>query len=318
MYRSLLHLSWVDQLVDNIKTLFLKLYGEQLKVPHTTIIRCSNFDEYYDQQIQAFDKSGGRGVESQETSETPALQRVVAKLSSSFIEIEEPSDFPTSPNSSLPNSRPGTPMGGHILTAKNRLSRRQRKKLNSANHSGTEVSPRQKKAGKSGKKGRKWDVDGVAGEEDDSDVQLDYSAPAPEAGSTVARSSALHEVDASTWGTRTKKGQFVLRDLDAEVESMLASTKESGKPTEGKPGLLGSGVGFITDRLKKVLGGKVLTKEDLQSAMAGMEEHLIKKNVAREAAVRLCDGIREELIGVRTGNFESRQMADLFPYLNTR
>lgn len=51
VYRSLLHLSWIDKLVDNIKTLFVDLYGDQLKKPHTTIVEC-HFDEYFDQQIR--------------------------------------------------------------------------------------------------------------------------------------------------------------------------------------------------------------------------------------------------------------------------
>ena len=56
VYRSLLHLSWVDKLVDNIKTIFVDLYGDQLKKPHTTIVEC-HFDEYFDQQIQQLEKT---------------------------------------------------------------------------------------------------------------------------------------------------------------------------------------------------------------------------------------------------------------------
>jgi signal recognition particle receptor subunit alpha len=57
---------------------------------------------------------------------------------------------------------------------------------------------------------------------------------------------------------------------------------------------------------RNVVGGKTLTKEDLDKAMKGMEDHLLRKNVAREAAIRLCEGVERELIGVKTGNFESR------------
>ncbi|CRK47044.1 hypothetical protein BN1723_007302, partial [Verticillium longisporum] len=52
VYRSLLHLSWIDKLVDNIKTLFVNLYGEQLKKPGTSIVDCDKFDNYFDQQIK--------------------------------------------------------------------------------------------------------------------------------------------------------------------------------------------------------------------------------------------------------------------------
>jgi len=56
VYRSLLHLSWIDKLVDNIKTIFVDLYGDQLKKPHTTIVEC-HFDEYFDRQIQQLEKT---------------------------------------------------------------------------------------------------------------------------------------------------------------------------------------------------------------------------------------------------------------------
>lgn len=48
-----------------------------------------------------------------------------------------------------------------------------------------------------------------------------------------------------------------------------------------------------------------LTKSDLDKPMKAMEEHLLSKNVAREAAVRLCEGVERELIGVKTASFES-------------
>lgn len=56
VYRSLLHLSWIDQLVDNLKALFVELYGDQLKKPHTTIVEC-HFDEYFDQQLKKLEKT---------------------------------------------------------------------------------------------------------------------------------------------------------------------------------------------------------------------------------------------------------------------
>ena len=42
--------------MDNIKTIFVDLYGDQLKKPNTTIVECP-FDEYFDQQIQKLEKT---------------------------------------------------------------------------------------------------------------------------------------------------------------------------------------------------------------------------------------------------------------------
>ena len=51
VYQSLLHLSWVDKLLDNVKTLFVDLYSDQLRKPHTSIVECP-FDDYFDQQVR--------------------------------------------------------------------------------------------------------------------------------------------------------------------------------------------------------------------------------------------------------------------------
>lgn len=189
-------------------------------------------------------------------------------------------------------------------------SRRSRKAANFSSapaSSGDESSAKKSRAGKTNapKKGRKWDADGLADE--DSDTPLDYSAPANGAASDEEKPSALEEVDQESWGSKTSKGQFVLKDLDDQVNSILesANAKKAEAATTAPTGILGSGMNAIGGLFRNVVGGKTLTKEDLDKAMKGMEEHLLKKNVAREAAIRLCEGVERELIGVKTGSFES-------------
>jgi signal recognition particle receptor subunit alpha len=187
------------------------------------------------------------------------------------------------------------------------MSRRARKAKNqsSAPVSSGDEAPKKKKAPK---KGRKWDADGFADEDDD--VQLDYSAKAHATSESEAeatgRSTAIDEIDSNTWGSRSK-GKFVLKDLGDEVHEILASEAEKAADAKSQPkaGLFGSGVNAISGLFRNVVGGKTLTKADLDAAMKGMEEHLLKKNVAREAAVRLCEGVEKELLGVKTGSFES-------------
>jgi len=117
----------------------------------------------------------------------------------------------------------------------------------------------------------------------------------------------MEEVDQASWGSRTGKGQFVLKDLDDQVHSMLASANSKKAETAAaSSGLVGSSISAINGLFRNVVGGKTLTKEDLDKAMKGMEDHLLKKNVAREAAIRLCEGVERELIGVKTGSFESK------------
>ncbi|KAL7805470.1 signal recognition particle, alpha subunit, N-terminal domain-containing protein [Trichoderma aethiopicum] len=322
VYRSLLHLSWVDKLVDNIKTIFVELYGEQLTKPHTTLVECHSFGEYFDQQLQELDKSSTIGsrnpIDEQASSHSSAagLTYRGRAINGGAAAAQDTTSADSTPVPTPNASRPSTP---GVVVAKAgpvaKMSRRARKAQNSGSapaSSGDEAlsSSRQKKGGKATKKGRKWNAEGFADEEDD-DVQLDYSRPSLTSDSeaeAVGRSSALDAVDSSTWGS-TSKGKFILKDLGDEVHDILASAQaqksQKNARSESKTGLLGSGVSAISGLFRNVVGGKTLTKEDLDKAMKGMEDHLLRKNVAREAAVRLCEGVEKELIGVKTGNFES-------------
>jgi signal recognition particle GTPase len=191
------------------------------------------------------------------------------------------------------------------------MSRRARKVQNSNSapaSSGDEATSRKAKGSKAPKKGRKWDADGFADEDDD--IQLDYSVISSVTSDSEAEattgSSRVEQVDSSTWGSKSK-GRFVLKDLDDEVHDILASAQAKNDEAKAKPsGLVGSSISAIGGIFRNVVGGKVLSQEDLDKAMKGMEDHLLKKNVAREAAVRLCEGVEKELIGVKTGSFESK------------
>ncbi|KAG9248672.1 signal recognition particle, alpha subunit, N-terminal-domain-containing protein [Calycina marina] len=328
VYRSLLHLSWIDKLVDNIKTLFVDLYGDQLKKPHTTIVEC-HFDEYFDQQLRELEKTAlNQDTKSAEASallekappslsgnlgdEPPLLPGLLSRGASKNNWKDATSNEYT-PTATPDASRPGTP-AGHLLTAKAGPggSRRSRKLANTPSthaSSGDETSAKKRAAKSKAKKGRKWDADGLV--DDDSDTPLDYSAPN---GATSGeddgeeRAGAMEEIDQKTWGSKTGKGQFVLKDLDDQVHSMLASADaEKSHSTAAPAGIVGSSISAIGGLFRNVVGGKILTKKDLDKAIKGMEEHLLKKNVAREAAIRLCEGVERELIGVKTGNFESVQ-----------
>lgn len=147
--------------------------------------------------------------------------------------------------------------------------------------------------------------------DEDDETPLDYSATSPgdDGGADpdyMSRGGAVEAINPESFGTRTGKGQFVLKDLEDEVHSILqGADAKKAKGTSTTSGVVGSSLGAISGLFRNIVGGKVLTREDLDKPMKGMEEHLLKKNVAREAAVRLCEGVERELIGVKTGSFES-------------
>ncbi|KAI8632979.1 SRP54-domain-containing protein [Xylariaceae sp. FL1651] len=331
VYRSLLHLSWIDKLVDNLKTIFVDLYGDQLKKPNTTLVHCHKFDEYFDQQYREFESSGTKkGAQPVDSFSHLEEEGVSGNLGDEpplppglkYRTKPQSSAQDTSSNSEptqiiTPNtSRPSTPGGNsHLLVGKNgpmaRMSRKARKMQH--NHSAPASSGDEgpaRKGKKTLKKGRRWDADGFADEEDD--VQLDYSVTQNTLTSdseveVAGRSAAVDGVDSTSWGTTTSKGQFVLKDLGDEVHSILksAEAKNAASAATSRGGLVGSGLSTIGGLFRNVVGGKTLTKEELDKAMKGMEDHLLKKNVAREAAIRLCEGVEKELLGLKTGSFES-------------
>ncbi|KAI1758744.1 SRP54-domain-containing protein [Hypoxylon sp. FL1150] len=328
VYRSLLHLSWVDKLVDNIKTIFIDLYADQLKKPNTTIVDCSKFDEYFDQQYRELEASGTTSASlpakqdtiSNNLDDDPPLPPGLRRGGKILNDSQGPASTAESTPAVTPNtSRPSTPSGNHLGVPKGvsmgKMSRRAKKLQNLQDSgsarvsSGDEAPSRNTK--KAPKKNRKWDADGFAVEEDDS-LQLDYSVTQNTLTSdseveATARPRALEETDSSTWGTTTSKGQFVLKDLGDEVHSILkaAEAKNTASNTGTTEGLVGRGFNTISSLFRNVVGGKTLTKADLDKTMQSMEEQLLQKNVAREAALRLCASVEKELIGTKTESFES-------------
>lgn len=280
------------------------------------------FDPYFDQQTKELEASTGEAV----TADPPRSDRGVKKASSEEGDTGGPPPPPipgllkaqppavsqhggstlSTPVQSPDSSRPTTPIPGHLLTGKTgpagRGSRRARKvATTSANASGDEAR-KPKPAKSSGKKGRVWGPDGMADEDDG--TTLDYGNEAN--GDSGLASPPVESVAQETWGNKTKKGQFVLKDLDDEVAAILDQTNndKSGQPSSSN-GVIGSGLGVISGYFRNIVGGKTLTKQDLEKPMKAMEDHLVKKNVAREAAVRLCEGVEAEMLGKKTGAFEN-------------
>ncbi|MCJ1476156.1 hypothetical protein MMC13_004821 [Lambiella insularis] len=328
VYQSLLQLSWIDKLLDNLKTIFVDLYGDQLRKPHTSIVEC-DFDAYFDQQLRELEgsvSSSAPPAKLQEDNLTPpsssdagdeppppipGLLQASKKGTHSSATSTDATPIPT-PDT----SRPTTPLTGHVLSGSigpKGASRRAKKAaavLSANASSGDEASRRKTKPIKAAaKKLRKWDADGLADEDDG--VTLDYSATSTgtdggdELGERL-RATTVEDINPASFGTRTGKGQFVLKDLDNEVHSILQGA--NARKTLDSPsatGVIGSSLGAISGLFRNIVGGKILTKADLEKPMKGIEEHLLKKNVAREAAVRLCEGVEKELVGVKTGSFES-------------
>lgn len=314
VYQSLVHLTWIDKLLDNVRALFVGLYGEQLKKEHTSKLDCSKFAPYFERQIQDLEGSSDSTTShvkltppsstdndsaDEKSLKPPALRKPQAHLYDTSAD--------STPVPTPDTSRPNTP-AQHLLAAKGRpggkMSRRDRKKASAAStqpSSGDEAGAKRKGKG-AAKKNRVWGEFGA--EEEDASVVLDYSqSDIREEGSAT---EALEEIKQETWGRKTGKGEFVLKDIDEEMDQIIAAENAKKQGSAASGGIVGSSLGAIGGLFRNVVGGKTLTKEDLAKPLKGMEEHLLKKNVAREAVVRLCESVERDLIGLKTNSFTSR------------
>ena len=179
-------------------------------------------------------------------------------------------------------------------------------------------------AKKGAKKLRKWDADGNADEDDDR--VLDYSAPAPSnhdhqadassggdepssspsssmMAAMMGRGRKLDLIDQKEWGRRTTNGEFVLKDLGEEADAILKREQQQQQQSGSISG------GALGGFFRSFVGGKVLTREDLDKPLAGMREHLLKKNVAQEAANDIVRNVENNLVGQKTGSFQSIEAA---------
>ncbi|KAF3910158.1 hypothetical protein AA313_de0210235 [Arthrobotrys entomopaga] len=349
VYQSLLQLTWIDELLDQVKKLFVALYGDKIKNSKGAKIQC-HFDQYFDSSVRSLERrAGGTGVTpsaanavttSQVSADSSHNARSGDGRNDNYEWLEPPpmpgvnqsaDKMPTRSrnhaldpsyakqsaievqSSSTPTTGPPGMVAQALLQVSGRRGRPRRSKK-SAGHSGAssahassgeERSPgRLNGKPKRGKEMRVWGDDGIAADASD-EQKLDYSGtggistdeeydesmrPKPEA------------VNQNTWGTKTSQGDFVLKDLDYEIDGILkqAKEKETGGEAKGASGLASGLAAGAIGYFKNFVGGKTLTREDTEKAIAGIMNHLLEKNVAKEAAEQICESVQKSLIGQKT------------------
>ncbi|KAF0975541.1 hypothetical protein FDP41_005535 [Naegleria fowleri] len=86
-------------------------------------------------------------------------------------------------------------------------------------------------------------------------------------------------------------------DIDADLEPESSEEEEEeAAPKKGN---------IFTSFFSSLTNGRTLTKEDLDPVMEEFKQSLMKKNVAQEIAVSICDSVSEGLVGKKLGTFSS-------------
>lgn len=144
-------------------------------------------------------------------------------------------------------------------------------------------------------KSRKWGRDGTIEEFSTADSSnLDFSESTGETGN-----SAIAEIDKSSFGSRTDKGDFLIKEIDE-----LLSKNKSQSNTSGKNSTAGA-FGFLQ---KHLLGNKTITEKDLATILEKFKQKLMTKNVAPEVAAYLATQVSQDLVGSKTANWTSVEL----------
>ncbi|KAJ7756880.1 signal recognition particle binding protein [Mycena maculata] len=326
-YQRILQLTYVDDLLAALKTLFVKMFQPFLatfvaslhainsgKATVLEVASAFSFADAFDGWDKMFDKLL-RSLEEKAAQDRKSRLRPVVRppVEDSSPPSEESETLPTQ-SSDAPQDE--QQIARNVQALKNRLRGRGGKRggrgsgrsdagngrdsvLNSDSES--PVSKRKVKA----KAQRKW------GDEAPTEMDmasLDFSADSAGGTGTGASHDLQALVDEASLGTRTRDGMYEVKDWEfsKDDDSAIANAlKPADANTASKTGSLGA-LGSLFSRLT---GSKVLTEQDLKPVLEGMKQHLMRKNVAMEIADKVCEGVGESLVGKKVGGFQTTNAA---------
>ncbi|KAG8217317.1 signal recognition particle, alpha subunit, N-terminal-domain-containing protein [Butyriboletus roseoflavus] len=326
-YQRILQLTYVDDLLTAMRALFIKLFepflatfvaslhamnnGKQalstVRDPSTSW----NFAKAFEGWDKVFDKLL-KGIEEKASQERKSRFRPITH-------VEQSTPKPPSDDlSTLPSESPDVPqdeqqIARNVQALKDRLRGRGNRRGgrgisrvesgSGRDGSDNESTKRKQKA----KAGRKW------GDETPSEsdmASLDFSVDKAGSGANGRLTLDLQSlVDEASLGTRTKDGMYEVKDWDfgpkdGETDDVIARALRSDASKQSTSSL--GSLGFLFARLT---GSKVLTEDDLKPVLEGMKQHLMKKNVAKEIADKVCEGVGENLVGKKVGGFQTTNNA---------
>ncbi|KAJ7871436.1 signal recognition particle, alpha subunit, N-terminal-domain-containing protein [Mycena olivaceomarginata] len=324
-YQRILQLTYVDDLLAALKTLFVKMFQPFLATfvaslhainsGKATIVEAASafsFADAFDGWDKIFDKLL-RSLEDKAAQDRKSRLRPVVRP-----QIEESSTPPSEELETLPTQSSDAPqdeqqIARNVQALKNRLRGRGGKRggrgggrsdvgsgRDSVPNSDSESTTSKRKA-KPTKVQRKW---GDEAPTETDMASLDFSADTPSAGGGGGGMS--HDlqalVDEASLGTRTRDGMYEVKDWEfsKDDDSAIASALKPSDANKDKAAPVSS-LGALGSLFSRLTGSKVLTEQDLKPVLEGMKQHLMKKNVAMDIADKVCEGVGESLVGKKVG-----------------
>ena len=140
---------------------------------------------------------------------------------------------------------------------------------------------------------------------------LDYSYDSSVSEDPASSLDLSALVDNGSLGTRTQDGLYEVKDWefasqgDKNADDVIAQVLKKGGQ-EAKPA--SGSLGALSSIFSRLTGSKVLTEDDLKPVLEAMKQHLMKKNVAKEIADKVCEDVGQSLVGKKVGGFQSTRL----------
>lgn len=312
-FQKILTLTYVDKLIDDVHRLFRDKYRTEIQQQSALSLLNGTFDFQNDflRLLREAEESSKirapttmKKFEDSEKAKKPVRSMIETRGEKPKEKAKnnkknkgakkEGSDGPLTASKAAPAEKSGQPVGpenGEELSKEEQI-RRKREEFIQKHGRGMEKSGKSSKSDAPKEKGKKaprvWALGGSANKE-----VLDYSTPTTNGAPEAAPPEDINLIRGTGPGRQ-------LQDLDCSSSDDEGAAQNSAKPSATK-GTLGGMFGM----LKGLVGSKSLTREDMESVLDKMRDHLIAKNVAADIAVQLCESVANKLEGKVMGTFST-------------
>lgn len=287
-YQRILQLTYITDLLDSMKSLFTSLYRSILETTFNSwIVPRELLGDGFKGMFKGWDQSFHRLLKD--------IERLSDRKRSGFIsqranqsdlkvlqrEVEEKQTSSEQQPTAVTTATDAQTIAKNIVALKTRKKNQKPPAGRGGSRSGTDTD--NASAGKSQKEkktARKWTTEKISA----GDIaQYDFSEDAE-----FGRSKNLPSnfIDSTSIGTRNQEGFYEVADYDRNRQE-----------TKSQPTLLSTIMSSIPIFGSSNFGPIQLTEADVRPMIEQIQMQLMKKNVAREIAIKICDRIQVELIG---------------------
>ncbi|KAI9208885.1 SRP54-type protein [Polychytrium aggregatum] len=297
VYQKILHLSYIDDLLDKTAQVFCERYLNEIK--DASAIHEYPFEDEFETilghvEAQESERKKSRGPRKFEKADASKSSRTKGKSD----EVTDP-DGEKDGESAKDDDALAQKLAQ--LQGARGIGKRQvgSPKVGGGKKPGKSTPEPKPAAGKSTKENRVWNDGKGPVKYDDS---LDYSDAK---GAEDASSLAASLVDQNSMGTTDENGMYNVPEMEAGAQPEDEDILEANGyvtvevPAAAKPAAKSGLFSFF----KSLTGGKVLSATDLDPIMAKMKDHLVSKNVAADIAQVLCDSVSKGMVGKKVGTF---------------